>query len=270
MLIASRTHDYGRQPMRELAPLLKKEGIDAAQLVLPKGFREIESYEEVTPEILDVIKQSFDENGIKIHILGCYMDLGNPDQEVRKQAVDTFKKCLAYAKVLGASYVGTETAYPRLNTEEKKQWHPYMMDSVARIVEEAERIGQDMAIEPVYWHPLQDLETTADLFEKMNSNRMKMIFDPANVLEHPEIDQGAYWKQWLTVLGEKVEAIHMKDFTEGPNKEYQPVVLGEGVIDYTEIVRWMKQHKPDIVVVREEMAPQTAQQDMRYMRELWK
>ena len=43
----------------------------------------------------------------------------------------------------------------------------------------------------------------------------------------------------------------------------------EGVIRYGEIVKWMKQHKPDIVVVREEMNPETAQKDIAYMRKLW-
>lgn len=270
MFVASRTHDYGRQSLTGLAPLLKSEGIDAAQLVLPKGFQEIESYEEVTPEILETIKKSFDENQIKIHILGCYMDLGNPDAAVRKYAVDTFKKCLGYAKVLNASLVGTETGYPRLNEEEKMQWKPYMMDSIEQLVREAERVGQDMAIEPVYAHPLKDMETTIEVFEKMNSDRLKMIFDPANVLEYPKIDQTSYWKEWLQALGSRIEAIHMKDFTEGPNKEYQPVELGKGVIDYTEIVRWMKQNKPDIVVIREEMDPKSAKQDIQYMRNLWK
>lgn len=269
MLIASRTHDYGRQPLRQLAPLLKSEGIDAAQVVLPKGFQEIESYEEVTPEILDIIRESFHDSGVRIHILGCYMDLGNPDDQIRKYAVSTFKECLSYAKVLGAKIVGTETAYPHLTPDEKKRWKPYMMDSLARLVEEAERVQQDMAIEPVYWHPLADLETTVEVFEKMNSERLRMIFDPANVLKEPQIDQEAYWREWLKMLGDKVEAIHMKDFVESPAKEYQPVALGDGVMDYTEIVKWMKVNKPDIVVVREEMEPRMAQQDIAYMKKLW-
>ena len=269
MLIAARTHDYGKQPIDRLAGLLKSEGIDAAQLVLPKGFTEINSYDEVTTEIIERIRSNFDQEGIKIHILGCYMDLGNPDDDVRKNAVDTFKKCLAFNKTLGASIVGSETAYPHLNDEEKKVWHPYMMDSIARLVEEAERLGVDMAIEPVYWHPLKDLETTAMVFDKMNSSRLKMSFDPANVLEYPEIDQDAYWKQWLSELGDKIEAIHMKDFVLGENREYCPVCLGEGVIQYGEIIRWLKINKPDIVIVREELDPKTAQKDIRYMHELW-
>ena len=270
MLVAARTHDYGKQPLKELALLLKQEGMDAAQIVLPKAFIEFNSYEDITQEVLETLKESFEENQIKIHILGCYMDLGNPDASVRKYAVDTFKNCLSYAKVLGAKLVGTETAYPRLNKIERGTWYPFMMDSLMRLAEEAERVGEDMAVEPVYWHPLNDLETTENVFEKINSKRLKMIFDPANVLENPRIDQAAYWKDWLYALGDRIEAIHMKDFTEGPNKEYQPVNLGDGVIDYTEIIRWMKQHHPDIVIVREELRPETALRDICYIHELWK
>ena len=115
MLVAARTHDYGKQPVDHLAKLLKSEGIEAAQLVLPKAFSEINSYEEVTPQLVEQIRKNFEEENIKIQILGCYMDLGNPDDEVRKNAVDTFKKCLKFNQILGASIVGTETAYPRLS-----------------------------------------------------------------------------------------------------------------------------------------------------------
>ena len=53
MLVAARTHDYGKQPVDHLAKLLKSEGIEAAQLVLPKAFSEINSYEEVTPQLVE-------------------------------------------------------------------------------------------------------------------------------------------------------------------------------------------------------------------------
>ena len=172
--------------------------------------------------------------------------------------------------MLGASIVGSETAYPHLTDEEKKIWHPYMMDSIARLVEEAERLGVDMAVEPVYWHPLKDLETTAMVFDKMNSSRLRMIFDPANVLEHPEIDRDAYWDEWLSELGDKIEAGPYERFRpRRKTGEYIPVCLGEGVIRYDRIIRWLKTNKPDIVIVREELQMETAQQDLKYMRELW-
>lgn len=269
MIIGSRTHDYGKQTIKMLAPLLKREGIGAAQLVLPKGFIEINSYEEITEDHLEMIRRSFEESQVKIHILGCYMDLGNPDAAIREKAVETFKRCLSYGKILNAKIVGTETAYPHLNKDEKKIWYPHMVDSIARLIEAAERVGMDMAIEPVYWHPLEDLETTREIFDKMSSDRLKMIFDPANVLENPDIDQDLYWQEWLSAFGTKIEAIHMKDFTYGANQEYQPQDLGEGVMKYDEIIRWMKKNKPDIVVIREELRPETAAKDIAYMKKIW-
>lgn len=41
------------------------------------------------------------------------------------------------------------------------------------------------------------------------------------------------------------------------------------MIQYGEIIRWLKINKPDIVIVREELDPKTAQRDIRYMHELW-
>ena len=61
----------------------------------------------------------------------------------------------------------------------------------------------------------------------------------------------------------------MKDFVLGPDREYCPVCLGEGVIRYGEIISWLKANKPDIVIVREELDPKTARRDISYMRELW-
>ena len=68
MLVAARTHDYGKQPVDHLAKLLKSEGIEAAQLVLPKAFSEINSYEEVTPQLVERIRRNFEEEKIKIQI----------------------------------------------------------------------------------------------------------------------------------------------------------------------------------------------------------
>ena len=105
MLVAARTHDYGKQPVDHLAKLLRSESIEAAQLVLPKAFSEINSYDEVTPRLVEQIRRNFEEENVKIQILGCYMDLANPDDDVRKNAVDTFKKCLKFNQILGAAIV---------------------------------------------------------------------------------------------------------------------------------------------------------------------
>jgi len=269
MRIGARTHDLGKFSVLQLPGLLKEKEIQTAQLVMHKGLTEFKSYDTVDDVLIYEIRDSFYKAGVDIDVLGCYMDLGNPKDEVREEAIATFIRCLHYGKEIGAKVVGTETAYPHLSEEEKSTWRPYMWDSINRLVEQAEKIGQDMAIEPVYWHPLDSFEMTAEVFRQIKSPRLKMIFDPANVMEDTSIDQNAYYRQWLEHFGQVIEVIHMKDFVINETGNYQPVALGSGVMNYHEIVKWSKANKPDIAVVREELEQQHIKEDIAYMKRLW-
>ena len=59
-----RAHDYGKRSIEEMAALLHDEGYLAAQLVLPKAFMEIDSYESITSKHLEQIRKEFDKNGV--------------------------------------------------------------------------------------------------------------------------------------------------------------------------------------------------------------
>ena len=222
MKIGVRAHDFGRREIGEMAGLLHDEEYEAAQLALPKAFMGIESYDDITPEKLEQIRTSFEKQNIDIAVFGCYMDLGNPDENVRRYAVDTLKKSMTWAKELGAHVVGTETAYPRLNWELRQQWKPFMMDSILRVMEEAVRVDMPLAIEPVWWHPLEDLETTMEVLEKVgDAAHLRMIFDASNLLKHPETtDQDACWTRWLDAVGDVIDVMHIKDFSLDRRKIY--------------------------------------------------
>lgn len=268
MKIGVRAHDYGKMEIEQLAETLHRAGYDAAQLALPKAFTGIESYEDITLSHLERIRAAFEKWKVEIPVFGCYMDLGNPDDDVRRKAVDTLKMCLAYSKEVGAKVVGTETAYPHLSREEKKIWYPHMTDSVKRAVEEAARLDVKLAIEPVYWHPLENLEAVLDVMEQIKDEaHLRMIFDASNLLEFPDTtDQKAYWKEWLENTGKYIEAMHIKDFYFDAEGAYCPTPLGSGVIDYSEIAAWLRANRPDMYLLREEMNPQIAQADIGFMR----
>ena len=87
MKIGVRAHDYGKMEIEQLAKTLHSVGYEAAQLALPKAFAGIDSYEDITLSHLDRIRNAFEKNGIEIPVFGCYMDLGNPDESVRRFAV---------------------------------------------------------------------------------------------------------------------------------------------------------------------------------------
>lgn len=270
MKIGVRAHDYGKREIEEMAALLHDEGYGAAQLVLLKAFREIGRYEDVTPKILNRVRHAFEKNDVAIPVLGCYMDLGNPDPQVREYAVKTLKRCLVWAKDLGAGVVGTETAYARLTKEEKKAWKPFMLDSVKRVMETAAREDVCLALEPVYWHPLADLETAADVIRAVGDEKhLRLIFDASNLLEFPEdTDQDQLWTEWLEQIGEYVDVLHIKDFSLDQRRQYQAEPLGKGVMRYESVSRWLDNQKREISLVREEMNLLYVKEDLAFMQNL--
>ena len=115
-------------------------------------------------------------------MLSCYQDLSAPDADTRRTAVDTVKRTLGCAKLLGAKMVGSETAWGACTDEEKAVRRPLMLDSIARITEEAARLNVVFAVESVDVHPLCTpellctvLDTAADI------QHCKVIFDPVNL-----------------------------------------------------------------------------------------
>ena len=270
MKIGVRAHDYGKRDIEELAALLHDEDYNAAQLALPKAFMGIDRYEDITMEHIEKIREAFARNMVEIPVFGCYMDLGNPDPQVREYAVKTLKQCLFWGKELGAAVVGTETAYPHLDPENRQKWKPYMADSVLRVLEEAQRIGMKLAIEPVYWHPLTDLETTLEIICKADDpSHLRLIFDASNLLEFPEsTDQDELWETWLEAVGEYVDVMHIKDFSLGKNRFYQPEPLGQGVMRYEAVSAWLRKQEREIYLLREEMNPLFAKDDLAFMRKL--
>ncbi len=270
MKIGVRAHDYGKMEIERLAETLQQEGYQAAQLAFPKVFVGIQSYEDITLKHLERVRNAFERHKIEIPVFGCYMDLGNPDESVRSYAVHTLKKCLACSKEVGANVVGTETAYPSLRAEEKAKWYPCMLDSLKRVMEEAARLDAKLAIEPVYSHPLENLDAVTDVMNQIgDSKHLRIIFDPANLLPFPVLeDQDAYWQKWLLHIGTYIEAIHVKDFYYDQNGQYHPAPLGKGVLRYEAISRWLHENSPDMYLLREEMNPEIASADIAFMKNL--
>lgn len=270
MKIGVRAHDYGKRKIEEMAALLRDEGYGAAQLVLPKAFMEISRYEDVKSGVVEKVRRAFEKNDVEIPVLGCYMDLGNPDAQVRKLAVRTLEQCLVWGKELGAGVVGTETAYPRLTEEQKRVWKPFMLDSIKRVMETACRVDMRLALEPVYWHPLTDLETTLEVIRMVGDEKhLRLIFDASNLLEFPEdTDQDRLWTRWLERIGRYVDVMHIKDFSLDRRGKYQPEPLGKGVMRYGAVSRWLEGQKREISLIREEMNLLFVKEDLAFMRNL--
>ena len=267
MKIGVRVHDYGKGSPELIAKRLSDEGYEAVQLAIPKSIEGIESYDQVSDDLISRIRNAFSAKKIEVSVLGCYVDLSNPDNAIRLEAVRTFCRGLEVAVGLGARVTGTETSYEHLGKLEKRRRFPCLMESLEIINEKANSLNADFAIEPVAWNPLEDVETAREVTEKLGKHS-RIILDLANVLENPNIiQQDSYWRYVFELLGDKISAIHLKDFVTDTDGKYRPMLLGEGVLQYDVLEEWLR-GKESMPVLREEMNPETAAHDICFMQDM--
>lgn len=269
MKLGVRAHDYGRHSAAELAGILKNEGFGAAQLAVPKAIVGIENYEHMTERDVEEIRTCFEEHGVEITVLGCYIDISSTDGTVRESHLKQFGEALKRCKMMGAGMVGTESSYGILDMTAKERTWNLVEDGVKRLVELAERYGADVGIEPVAAHTLYSPEWTARLLERVGSSRLKVIFDPVNLLTGEMIEQQEeLWEICFSLFGEQIAAVHLKDFVVGEEGVFRPCLLGEGLMKFDKIFTWLHREKPDISILREEISPLTAHRDIAFMKKL--
>ena len=231
--IGCRAHDYGKHTPVQLAHILHTAGYTGAQLAMPRAIEGIEDFASATDAQLSAIFQAFDAEDIEITVLSCYMDLSAPDEPARLAGVENVKRCLRYAKQVGARMVGSETSWTALSDEEKALRRPLMLDSLQRIAEEAVRLNAVFGVEPVAIHPLCSPEILAELLQAVDApNNIKVIFDPVNLFTTKDAQNAAFqadhWKSWLAVIGKQLGAMHCKDCRIEPDGTKTLVGLGKG------------------------------------------
>ena len=121
------------------------------------------------------------------------------------------------------------------------------------------------------WSRLRPIRSTArpwrpGCFRSSAAGGLAAIFDAVNLLTPARIEtQAALWDEALAAFGPDIAAVHVKDAVV-KDGALAPALLGEGVMCYDNIMRWLAQHKPGVALLREEIAPETAARDLAVMR----
>lgn len=271
--IGCRAHDYGKLPPADLAAKLAAKGYTAAQLAMPRGIAGIEDFEHITDEQLAEIRAAFTAADVEITVLSCYQDLTAPDDDARRAAVENVKRTLGYAKALGAKMVGSETAWGACSDEEKQRRRPLMLDSIARITEEAARLDAVFAVESVDVHPLCTPELLRQVLDAAaDKQHCRVILDPVNLFTpqdgQDKAAQGQHWGAWLDVIGDQIGAIHVKDCRIAPDGTKTLTALGAGEMDYTPIVHWLAAHAPHTPLMRDEVILENDTADVAFLNKM--
>ena len=270
MKIGVRAHDFGRMSAPRLAKTVKDAGFGCVQLAPTKAIEGILSFDGITRRHLEDIKKAFRDEDLEITVLGCYIEPSLPDTSERLANVNHFLDALTNAKILGAPIVGTETTNLdiHISAAEREKRYLLLKDSVLRMAERAEREDILIGIEPVAEHTLNTPQLTRRLLDEVNCGKLKVIFDPVNLVLPDTIHmQDQIFTEMFDLLGGDIIAMHIKDTViENASKAWRNI--GAGVINYGLIFNWLHENKPDIRLLREGIQPDSLTQDIKAMQSL--
>lgn len=275
MQLGIRLHDIKKAPLEERLKIANEQGFKCGHLALSKVISEYSTADSaLTPGFACYLKRIFAESQLDIAVLGCYLNLANPNEESLKKIQGRYMAHIRFASLLGAGVVGTETG--AVNEEYKYEERNHsdealqiFIKNLRPVVEYAEKMGVIFAIEPVFKHIVCNPKRARQVLDEIASPNLQIIFDPVNLLDISNYqDREQIIHEAIDLLGQDIAMVHIKDFRIEDGKMVS-VAAGTGEMDYGEIIRFIKAQKPYIHVTLENTVPDNAVEARKYIQGLW-
>ena len=266
MIIGMRGHDFGRMEPGPLARQIRAAGFRATQLAFGKAFPPREDG-YLTPEALASVRAAFD--GIALPVMGCYVSASDRDPAKLEAAKAKFAAHLRASVRLGAGCVGTETTHFTFDESERESAYARLVDFTRAAVAVAEECGATVGIEPVAYHTLATPELTRRLLNDVPSEHLRVILDTANLVppgeSRPEA-QHDLLERALSLFGDKVCALHVKDGVWNSENKWENRPLGEGIMDWPTLLPRLRANNDHLCALREDVWPGRADEECAIMR----
>ncbi len=256
MQLGIRLHDVNTalsseyHTMEKRAEKAKEEGFSCVHLAFSKVISGVTFDAAALNEGLAFhTKRVFERTGLDVAVLGCYLNLAHPDEDKLREIQSKYYAHIRIAALMGAGVVGTETGAPNAAYKMDGSTHSdealnTFLRGLAPVVECAEHYGVTVAIEPVWKHIVYCPDRAVEVLRAMGSQNLRIILDPVNLLYPGNIDhRERVIDEAIDKLGEHVAVVHLKDFVP-QGDDLKSIAAGTGEMDYTNILRFMKQRKP--------------------------
>ena len=258
MQLGIRLHDVNTglapeaQTMEARAEKTRAEGFSCVHLAFSKVIQGV-TFDDcaLTEGLAMYTRRVFARHELDVAVLGCYLNLAHPDPEKLKEIQSKYYGHIRVAALMNAGVVGTETGAPNAaykmdaNTHTQEALDTFIR-GLAPVVERAERYGVTVAIEPVWKHIVYNADRAVQVLSAIRSHNLRIILDPVNLLYPGNIDRREQViGDAIEKLSEKIAVVHLKDFVPAGD-DLKSIAAGTGEMDYTQILRFMKERKPYI------------------------
>jgi sugar phosphate isomerase/epimerase len=275
LTLGVRAHDFGKLPVETLADRIAAHGLSSVQLAPPKAIAGFDGQPgSLSGGFARYVRDVFAARGIRIAVLGCYINLGDRDEAVRRPQLERFKEHVRFARDFGCSVVGTETGsvlsdFSRHPDNAGEAAYQTVLASVRELAAEAEKFGVCVGIEGVERYVISTPRRLQRLVAEVGSPNVQVIYDPVNLLSADRAGEQEHWmREALQVLGSRIGIIHAKDFAL-VSGAFEERPAGEGALDYTPLFRWLKANKPGVDVLLENTDPATIARTVAYVRKAY-
>ena len=256
MQLGVRLHDVNTvlapeaQTMEARAETARMEGFSCVHLAFSKVIKGV-TFDDcaLTEGLAMYTRRVFARNELDVAVLGCYLNLAHPDRSKLKEIQSKYYGHIRVAALMNAGVVGTETGAPNAaykldaNTHTQEALDTFIR-GLAPVVECAERYGVTVAIEPVWKHIVYNADRAVQVLGAIRSHNLRIILDPVNLLYPGNIDRREQViGDAIEKLGDQVAVVHLKDFVPAGD-DLKSIAAGTGEMDYTHILRFMKERKP--------------------------
>ena len=268
--IGLRAHDYGRLPPAELAQTVAAYGAESIQLALSKALSCPPAAGSLSPGYARCLRKTFEERGVAVAVLGCYINPVHPDQDERERSLRLFEEHLRFCRDFGCSLVGTETGSGSPDCSRHPEAFDLLCFYVERLLNTAEKCGSMVGIEPVAdRHILSSIELAEKLIKRLPSPALAFIYDPVNLIPEDGLScsQEAFFREALGVLGSRIMAVHLKDFRMKDGKKNGDLPAGSGELDWPCLLTLLMEKKPGVDLLLENSGPGTGRRCIAFLRE---
>lgn len=276
MQFGIRLHDAVQAPIEERLKIVREQGFTCAHVALSKVISENSvAPQALTPGYAMYLKRLFDKNELDCAVLGCYLNLANPDAAQLKAIQEKYMANIRFAAHLGAGVVGTETGAPNVEYKfEEACWNEeslqIFINNLRPVVKYAEQMGVLMAIEPVVRHIVCNPVRARRVLDEIDSPNLRIILDPVNLLESYNYEkQDEIIDEAIELLGRDVAVLHVKDFVIKDGKLIS-VPVGQGQCHWDRIMPYMKKEKPYMHATLEDTKPDNAVAALNYIKEIYR
>jgi L-ribulose-5-phosphate 3-epimerase len=217
--------------------LAKDIGFDCIELTVERsGPLSLESEKDD----IYLFRREADKAGIELKTLatGLAWEIPqtHPDPSVREESIAAYKKVIRIAGWLGVEtllYIpGLVSAVfvPDFEPQRYDLVYERAKDALLELIPEAEKQGVVLGVENVWNRFLLSPLEMKTFIDSFGSSAVGSYFDVGNVMltGHPE--------HWILILGERIKAVHVKDFRVSVGSLDGFVDLLAGDVDYTHVI----------------------------------